>query len=167
MTNMLLQPGSPAFLALCLAGWFLLVNSLTVVAFRVDQRRAMEDDWRVPQKTLLLMAALGGWPGAKLAQLSSRFKAHRMTFRVLLNLSALPLAGLIGYIAAQDVDWRGMIAPAPVETADVSAPAPPPKPEVRDFSKPSATKAPSVTDNADLPKRIGPGPGKVAAWHSR
>ncbi|MGV8985797.1 MAG: DUF1294 domain-containing protein [Cypionkella sp.] len=144
---------------------------MTIVAFRLDQRRAMAGEWRVPEKTLLMLATLGGWPGAKLAQLAFPHEFSKRAFRIMLNLTILPLAGLAGYLVAQEVDWQGLTTrlsyPAPAEIAEAEVPVAPKKPEVRDFSKPSATKTASVTDNADLPKRIGPGPTKTGAWHSR
>jgi len=73
---------------LLLAGLFLvvLINFATYEAFRWDKRQAQSRGWRVPENTLLGIALLGGWFGAKLAQHKHRHKTRKMPFRRLLDL---------------------------------------------------------------------------------
>lgn len=163
-------PGSLALLVVSLAGWFLLVNSLTFTAFYVDKRRAVAGEWRVPERTLLLLATIGGWPAAKAAQLTLRHKTRKQPFRALLNLSILPLAGLIGMFAAQDVNWQAVTdrftLPAAAESAGpVATPATPAKPTVINLTKSATPTQSAITANPDLPKRIGPGTSK-GAWQA-
>lgn len=153
MTNFILPPGSPAVLALCLAGWFLLVNSMTVAAFRIDRRRAKAGEWRVPKRTLLMLVTLGGWPGAKLTQLMSRHKLHRRPFRLMMDLSIVPLAVLAVYLVAlhpgQDVTAVTYAAPQPERTSTTATP------EVLNLTKISATSGSNMPDSAGLPNKIG------------
>jgi uncharacterized membrane protein YsdA (DUF1294 family) len=89
------SPGTTGFLVLCLAGYLLVANLLAFTAFGLDKRRALNGDWRIPERKLLLLATLGGWVGAKLAQRLFRHKSRKQPFRILLNLSVLVLPALI------------------------------------------------------------------------
>lgn len=101
-------PGSTGFLVLCLAGYLLLANAMAFAAFALDKRRAMNGDWRIPERTLLTLATLGGWVGAKLAQRRYRHKTRKQPFSTLLNLSVLVLPGLILalWVAQSDLPLR-------------------------------------------------------------
>ena len=48
----------------------------------------------MPEKTLLLLALLGGWPLAKLAQRRFRHKTRKQPFATLLNLVPFAWMGL-------------------------------------------------------------------------
>ncbi|SIN82055.1 DUF1294 domain-containing protein [Vannielia litorea] len=63
-----------AFLAL------LLSNTLIVVLFSIDKRRAANGDWRISEATLLFVTALGAYPGAKFAQRYFRHKTRKKPF---------------------------------------------------------------------------------------
>ena len=78
-------PGSPGFLLLCLGLLILLINGWTFVTFWLDKRRAVAGEWRVPEATLLLLALMGGWVGAKLAQRRFRHKTRKQPFTAMLN----------------------------------------------------------------------------------
>lgn len=99
----------PALLVLMLAasllwqapgGWFVLYLVLSVVTFglyAVDKAQASRDAWRVPEPRLHLLALVGGWPGALLAQQVLRHKSAKASFRrafwltVALNVAAFVL----------------------------------------------------------------------------
>lgn len=155
MTHLISSPGSQVFLALCLAGWFLLVNSMTVAAFRIDRRRAKAGEWRVPKRTLLMLVTLGGWPGAKLTQLMSRHKLHRRPFRMMMDLSIVPLAILAVYLVAihpaQEAMAVAYAAPQPEPASTTPTPA---GPEVFNLTQVSATAGSVVVAAPDLPKQI-------------
>lgn len=81
-----------------LVGLYLLgVNALTFAVFASDKRRACGGDRRVPERTLLQLAAVGGSPAAIAAQQMLRHKTRKEPFRSLLWLIAvLQFAGLVG-----------------------------------------------------------------------
>jgi uncharacterized membrane protein YsdA (DUF1294 family) len=54
--------------------------------FRLDKDRAIRGEWRVSETTLLTLAFLGGWFGAKAAQRRFRHKTRKQPFRIFLNL---------------------------------------------------------------------------------
>ena len=60
------------------------INLLTYAAFRSDKRAALRRQWRVPERRLLLMTALGGWIGALCGQHLLRHKTRKEPFRILM-----------------------------------------------------------------------------------
>ncbi|CDG82615.1 DUF1294 domain-containing protein [Janthinobacterium agaricidamnosum] len=64
------------------------------VAYAIDKNAAKAGRWRTPERTLLLLGLLCGWPGAVLAQQWLRHKSGKPAFRlmfwitVMLNLAA-------------------------------------------------------------------------------
>lgn len=104
-------PGSSAYLLLCLGSWMTGASAAAYVVFGLDQRRAAAGLFRVPERTLLWIAGLGGWPGAKLAQWKLRHRARQYTFAgwlnaiclmqfLLITLALLPQRGLITAVDA-------------------------------------------------------------------
>jgi uncharacterized membrane protein YsdA (DUF1294 family) len=82
-------PTLPAFLLL-----LVLVNAVTVLHFREDKKRARAGAWRIPESTLLCLAAIGGSPGALVACRLLRHKTRKQPFATLLLLTAAVQAGL-------------------------------------------------------------------------
>ena len=109
----------PAFVAICLVlnaiwplsvwvvGVYLTASVCCFVAYAVDKSAAMAGHWRVQESTLLVWGAVGGWPGAIVAQQTLRHKTKKASFRsafwgtVVLNvvafvgLTSLLLSGVI------------------------------------------------------------------------
>jgi uncharacterized membrane protein YsdA (DUF1294 family) len=83
-----------------LALLFGLMSLFAFVAFHSDKRRAERGAWRWSETSLLALAFLGGWPGAKLAQRRFRHKTRKEPFRSILNLT---LAGPLLMIALAGV----------------------------------------------------------------
>ena len=68
-------------------GAFLIfINGTGAALFLFDKQRAVAGDRRVPEKTVLLIALLGGWFGAKFAQRRYRHKTRKEPFRTRLNV---------------------------------------------------------------------------------
>jgi uncharacterized membrane protein YsdA (DUF1294 family) len=63
-----------------------LLNGACFAAFAWDKRCARRQDWRVPERTLLTLAAVGGSIGAVLGQLLLRHKTRKEPFRTNLRL---------------------------------------------------------------------------------
>ncbi len=72
-----------------LALFVLAVNALTYAAFALDKQRARNGADRIRERTLLILALLGGTPGAFFAQQRLRHKTHKEPFRTRLLLIAL------------------------------------------------------------------------------
>lgn len=77
--------------------WFLSIYaSLTVgmslisfAFYGVDKRRARRNQQRIPERRLHLLALLGGWPGALIAQRIFRHKTQKVSFRMMYWLIVL------------------------------------------------------------------------------
>lgn len=72
-----------------LAGLFLALNLLTFFLFGLDKTRARRGRWRVPERTLLTFACLGGSIGAKAGQRLFRHKTSKQPFASVLNAICL------------------------------------------------------------------------------
>ncbi|AHL75750.1 cold-shock protein [Stutzerimonas stutzeri] len=66
--------------------WPLVIYALaSLLAFGLywhDKRSAIRRDWRTPEARLHLVALLGGWPGALLAQQLLRHKTRKLSFQL-------------------------------------------------------------------------------------
>ena len=71
-------------LILYLAG----INLVTFAMFAWDKYSAIKGQWRIPEKTLLMLALVGGTPGAIIAQQRLRHKTRKQPFRAQLILIA-------------------------------------------------------------------------------
>ena len=58
-----------------------LINAAAFAAMGVDKWKARHDKWRIRERTLFLLAILGGSPGAILGMLLSRHKTRHWYFR--------------------------------------------------------------------------------------
>lgn len=71
------------------------VNALTIALFWFDKRRAVAGDRRVPEADLLLLALLGGTPGALFARRVFRHKTRKEPFSTMLLLICVAQIGTI------------------------------------------------------------------------
>jgi uncharacterized membrane protein YsdA (DUF1294 family) len=61
---------------------YLAASLTSAVAYRVDKSAAESGRWRTAESTLHLLALMGGWPGALVAQKVFRHKSRKPAFRV-------------------------------------------------------------------------------------
>lgn len=79
-----------------LAAYLLAINAATFAAFVYDKRAARRGHWRVAERTLLLMALIGGTPGAYASRTVVRHKTRKQPFVGRLHLIlALQIAAII------------------------------------------------------------------------
>ena len=61
--------------------WYLLlINAAAFILMLVDKRKARKNRWRIPARTLILSAALGGSIGALLGMYTFRHKTKHLKF---------------------------------------------------------------------------------------
>lgn len=65
-----------------LIGYIVIMSLVTFFNFGVDKRRAVKEKWRIPERTLFLLAAAGGSPGALLGMLVFHHKTQKVLFTV-------------------------------------------------------------------------------------
>jgi uncharacterized membrane protein YsdA (DUF1294 family) len=80
---------APQVDARLLVGGPLAWSVFAFFAYRGDKRRAQTGAWRIPESTLHLLAFLGGWPGAFLAQRRFRHKTAKLPFQFVFWLIVL------------------------------------------------------------------------------
>ncbi|OBR76729.1 DNA-binding protein [Xanthomonas arboricola] len=91
MATMVVAGRLPALLAL----WYVAASLLAMLVYRLDKSAAQRGRQRTPETTLHLIALLGGWPGALLAQALFRHKSSKAAFQlrfwitVVANVAAL------------------------------------------------------------------------------
>lgn len=78
-------------------GLYAAASLATFIAYALDKSAARSGAWRTPESSLHLLAVIGGWPGALLAQQFLRHKSTKASFRqvfwftVVLNVGGLVL----------------------------------------------------------------------------
>lgn len=63
-----------------------VMTAITLGAFAYDKYMAVSDDWRVPEKTLILLVLCGGAWGGLLGMLIFRHKTTKVKFWILVGL---------------------------------------------------------------------------------
>ena len=80
--------------------YLLLINLVALVVYGVDKRRAKKGQWRISEKTLFLVALIGGSVGAIAGMYLFRHKTKHWYFRIGLPVilaAQLVLAGWLMY----------------------------------------------------------------------
>lgn len=60
--------------------YLLLINAAAFLLMLIDKQKARKNRWRIPERTLLLSAALGGSVGALLGMYTFRHKTRHLKF---------------------------------------------------------------------------------------
>lgn len=60
--------------------YLIIINLVTFVVYGMDKRKAIKNKWRIPEKTLLGLAAVGGSVGALAGMYGFRHKTKHMKF---------------------------------------------------------------------------------------
>lgn len=82
------------------AAWFVIASIVSFAIHAIDKQAALRGGQRVSERSLLLSAAAGGWPGAALAQQLLRHKTRKTSFR-------LAFAGAIALNILALAVWQG------------------------------------------------------------
>lgn len=79
--------------------YFIVINLLTFLLYGLDKYKAIRQEWRVPERALLLMAFVGGAFGALSAMRIFRHKTRKGRFKLMIPLFCL----LWGYVIVHKV----------------------------------------------------------------
>lgn len=81
-----------------IAGYLAAVNLLGFALMGLDKRRAVKNQWRIPEKNLFLAAFLGGSIGSWIGMYTFRHKTRHIGFVIGMPLLLLFQAVFTGYI---------------------------------------------------------------------
>ena len=111
------NPALAAFAVLGFAGivWLAFIGRLpkaatyvmafsSLVAFVVywaDKKAAVAEQWRTQENTLHLLALIGGWPGALLAQQLLRHKSSKASFQFVFWLTVAINIGALAWLSSE------------------------------------------------------------------
>ena len=73
--------------------YLLIVNALGFLLMLVDKRKAQKNLWRIPESTLLLMAAIGGSVGSLVGMYKFRHKTKHWQF--VIGMPAILIAQIV------------------------------------------------------------------------
>ena len=79
--------------------YLILINLLTFLLYGLDKYKAIRQEWRIPERALLLMAFVGGAFGALSAMRIFRQKTRKGRFKLMIPLFCL----LWGYVIVHKV----------------------------------------------------------------
>lgn len=89
------------------AGLYLVASAVCFLAYAIDKSAATAGRRRTPERTLLLLGLVGGWPGALLAQQLLRHKTRKTTFRAAFWATvALNVLAFVALFAPLGQAWR-------------------------------------------------------------
>lgn len=74
------------------------LNAITFVVYGLDKLKAKKGWWRVPERTLLLLAFAGGSVGARLAMQVFRHKTQHAVFKYGVPLALFLHIVLVGWL---------------------------------------------------------------------
>ena len=75
------------------------INAATFAAFALDKRAAERRTWRIPERRLLMLAALGGSAGGLIAQQALRHKTRKEPFRTWLWVIVVAQIAALAFVA--------------------------------------------------------------------
>lgn len=84
----------------------IIYGAMSIVSYLTywwDKRKALAGQWRIQESTLQLMALLGGWPGALLAQSYLRHKSQKRAFLAVFYLAALANISVVLWLHNQNL----------------------------------------------------------------
>lgn len=85
------------------AVYLALINLTAFILYGADKKKAKRGQWRIPEKTLLGVAVIGGSAGAILGMFLFRHKTKHWYFAVFFPLLLVAQAALIGYLFSRGI----------------------------------------------------------------
>jgi len=79
--------------------YLLLINAITFISYGMDKRAAIKGKRRTRERTLHILALLGGSPGAFIAQKTFRHKTFKRSFRLVYWMIVVLQIAVVFYIA--------------------------------------------------------------------
>ena len=78
--------------------YFIIINIIGFLIMYIDKRRAKKGKWRIPEKTLFIITALGGGIGTIAGMYTFRHKTQKLNFVIGFPfITILEIIGIIYY----------------------------------------------------------------------
>ena len=77
---------------------YLLISLITFFVYASDKVAAKDGAWRIQESTLHLLALVGGWPGALIAQQKLRHKSKKQSFRSAFWVTVFVNVGVLAWM---------------------------------------------------------------------
>lgn len=91
---------------MCALFYYLIgINVLTFLIYGIDKWKAKRDKWRIPEATLLILAAIGGSIGALLGMSVFHHKTKHRTFIIGVPLILLEQIALAFLVCTKTNPW--------------------------------------------------------------
>jgi uncharacterized membrane protein YsdA (DUF1294 family) len=87
-------------LPMAIGAIYLAASATCFVAYAIDKSAARAGRWRTPERTLLLLGLMCGWPGAMLAQQWLRHKSIKPAFGARFWATVAINAGAFAWLAS-------------------------------------------------------------------
>ena len=78
--------------------YLLMINIAAFCMYGIDKRKAVKNQWRIPEATLLGIALIGGSVGAWAGMQTFRHKTKHWKFKILVPLFMVMQAAGVGYL---------------------------------------------------------------------
>ena len=79
--------------------YLLIINMIGFFIMWLDKRKAKKGSWRIPEKTLFIVTALGGGIGTIIGMYTFRHKTQKLNFVIGFPfITILEIVGIIWYI---------------------------------------------------------------------
>ncbi|MDD2934758.1 MAG: DUF1294 domain-containing protein [Methylotenera sp.] len=85
-------------LPFAIIGLYLIASTIAFVAYAIDKSAAQKNRWRTQESTLHLLALVGGWPGALLAQKTLRHKSKKVEFKTVFAVTVVINCLALGWL---------------------------------------------------------------------
>ena len=95
-----------------LLAYLLLINIITYFTYAADKTKARQNKWRIPERTLILLALLGGSPAALLAMKHYHHKTRHLKFKLGIPINHIfSLPKYLKYLIPQHSRLTGAVRP--------------------------------------------------------
>lgn len=81
---------------------YLVTSFITFTVYAFDKAKAKRNAWRTPESTLHLLALVGGWPGAIIAQQTLRHKSQKQKFRMVFWVSVMINCSVLTWLMTEN-----------------------------------------------------------------
>ena len=79
--------------------YFIIINIIGFLIMLIDKRKAEQGKWRIPEKTIFIVTALGGGIGTIAGMYVFRHKTRKLQFTIGLPfITILEIIGIVYYV---------------------------------------------------------------------